>query len=128
MSALLEVRNLSVSFNEHAEAARAVDDISFTIQQGEKFALVGESGSGKSVTALSLLRLVQAHSSGEVIFAGENLVHVSERRLRGIRGKEIAMIFQEPMTALNPLIRIGEQITDAIADEAMRTANDRNDR
>ena len=115
MSALLEVRNLSVSFNEHAEAARAVDDISFTIQQGEKFALVGESGSGKSVTALSLLRLVQAHSSGEVIFAGENLVHVSERRLRGIRGKEIAMIFQEPMTALNPLIRIGEQITEVLS-------------
>jgi microcin C transport system ATP-binding protein len=115
MSALLEVRNLSVSFNEHAEAARAVDDVSFTIQQGEKFALVGESGSGKSVTALSLLRLVQARSSGEVIFAGENLVNASERRLRGIRGKDIAMIFQEPMTALNPLIRIGEQITEVLS-------------
>jgi len=115
MSTLLEVRNLCVSFGEHAEAVRAVDDISFTLQQGEKFALVGESGSGKSVTALSLLRLVQAHSSGEVIFAGENLVNASERRLRGIRGKDIAMIFQEPMTALNPLIRIGEQITEVLS-------------
>jgi len=115
MSALLEVRNLSVSFNAQAEAARAVDDISFAIQAGEKFALVGESGSGKSVTALSLLRLVQARSSGEVIFAGENLVNASERRLRGIRGKDIAMIFQEPMTALNPLIRIGEQITEVLS-------------
>ena len=115
MSALLEVRNLCVSFGEHADAVRAVDDISFTIKAGEKFALVGESGSGKSVTALSLLRLVQAQSGGEVIFAGENLVNASERRLRGIRGKDIAMIFQEPMTALNPLIRIGEQITEVLS-------------
>jgi microcin C transport system ATP-binding protein len=115
MSALLEVRNLSVSFGEHAEAARAVDNISFTLQQGEKFALVGESGSGKSVTALSVLRLVQARSSGEVWFGGENLVTASERCLRGIRGKDIAMIFQEPMTALNPLMRIGEQITEVLS-------------
>jgi microcin C transport system ATP-binding protein len=109
---LLEVRKLSVSFN--AAAPRAVDEVSFTIAAGEKFALVGESGSGKSVTALSLLSLVQAHSSGEVLFAGENLVAASERRLRGIRGKDIALIFQEPMTALNPLIRIGEQITEVL--------------
>ncbi len=109
---LLDVRKLSVSFN--ADAALAVDDVSFTIAAGEKFALVGESGSGKSVTALSLLRLVQAHSSGEVLFEGENLVAASERRLRGIRGKDIALIFQEPMTALNPLIRIGEQITEVL--------------
>ena len=115
MSVLLEVRNLSVSFAENSDLARAVDDISFSLNSGEKFALVGESGSGKSVTALSLLRLVQAHSGGEVIFAGENLVNASERRLRGIRGKDIAMIFQEPMTALNPLIRIGEQITEVLS-------------
>ncbi len=116
MSFLLEVRNLSVSFGERADAARAVDDVSFTINAGEKFALVGESGSGKSVTALSLLRLVaNARSSGEVLFAGENLASASERRLRGIRGKDIAMIFQEPMTALNPLMRIGEQITEVLS-------------
>jgi len=113
--ALLEVRKLSVSFSANADALRAVDEVSFVIQEGEKFALVGESGSGKSVTALSLLRLVEANSSGEVLFAGENLVNASERRLRGIRGKEIAMIFQEPMTALNPLIRIGEQITEVLS-------------
>ncbi len=113
MSVLLEVKKLSVSFN--ADVSRAVDEVSFTIAAGEKFALVGESGSGKSVTALSLLRLVQARSSGEVLFAGENLVSTSERRLRGIRGKDIAMIFQEPMTALNPLMRIGEQITEVLS-------------
>jgi len=113
---LLEVRNLSVSFGAHDDVARAVDEVSFTINAGEKFALVGESGSGKSVTALSLLRLVaNARSSGEVLFAGENLVSASERRLRGIRGKDIAMIFQEPMTALNPLMRIGEQITEVLS-------------
>jgi len=112
---LLEVRKLSVSFSANADALRAVDEVSFVIQEGEKFALVGESGSGKSVTALSLLRLVEANSSGEVLFAGENLVNASERRLRGIRGKDIAMIFQEPMTALNPLIRIGEQITEVLS-------------
>jgi len=111
---LLEVRNLSVSFNASADAVRAVDGVSFNIAAGEKFALVGESGSGKSVTALSLLRLVQARSSGEVLFEGEDLVAASERRLRGIRGKDIALIFQEPMTALNPLIRIGEQITEVL--------------
>ncbi|HEX5363604.1 MAG TPA: ABC transporter ATP-binding protein [Gallionella sp.] len=111
---LLEVRDLGVSFG--AQAPRAVDGVSFTLKQGEKFALVGESGSGKSVTALSLLRLVaNARSSGEVMFAGENLVSASERRLRGIRGKDIAMIFQEPMTALNPLMRIGEQITEVLS-------------
>lgn len=111
---LLQVRDLSVSFNASADSARAVDGVSFSIAAGEKFALVGESGSGKSVTALSLLRLVQARSSGEVLFGGEDLVAASERRLRGIRGKDIAMIFQEPMTALNPLMRIGEQITEVL--------------
>ncbi|NOU01248.1 MAG: ABC transporter ATP-binding protein [Gallionella sp.] len=116
MSELLEVRNLSVSFGENVDAPRAVDDISFSITAGEKFALVGESGSGKSVTALSLLRLVaHVRSSGDVLFEGENLVSASERRLCCLRGKDIAMIFQEPMTALNPLMRIGEQITEVLS-------------
>ena len=115
MTALLEVRKLSVSFGEHADAPRAVDDVSFSIAPGEKFALVGESGSGKSVTAFSILRLLSARTSGEVRFAGDDLLAASERRLRGIRGKDIAMIFQEPMTALNPLMRIGEQITEVLS-------------
>ena len=116
MTALLEVKNLTVSFAQREDAPRAVDDVSFSIAAGEKFALVGESGSGKSVTALSLLRLVaQVRSSGEIKFAGEDLARVSERQMRGIRGKDIAMIFQEPMTALNPLMRIGEQITEVLS-------------
>lgn len=116
MSTLLEVKNLRVSFSANADVPHAVDGVSFTIAAGEKFALVGESGSGKSVTALSILRLVShAQASGEIKFADENLVTASERKLRGIRGKDIAMIFQEPMTALNPLLRIGGQITEVLS-------------
>ncbi len=108
---LLEVRKLSVGFG----SANVVQDVSFSLQAGEKFALVGESGSGKSVTAFSILRLLSARTSGSVLFEGEDLLALSERRLRGIRGKDIAMIFQEPMTALNPLMRIGDQITEALS-------------
>ena len=112
---LLGVRQLSVSFGQGAAALNAVQDVSFSLIQGEKFALVGESGSGKSVTAFSILRLLSARTSGAVLFEGDDLLAASERRLRGIRGKDIAMIFQEPMTALNPLMRIGEQITEALS-------------
>ncbi|MBY0578894.1 MAG: ATP-binding cassette domain-containing protein, partial [Burkholderiales bacterium] len=91
---LLEVRDLSVSFEHGEEAQYAVQGVSFNIAPGEKFALVGESGSGKSVTAFSILRLLSAKTSGDVLFAGENLLAASERRLRGVRGKDIAMIFQ----------------------------------
>ncbi len=112
---LLEVRELSVSFENGGETQNAVQGISFRIAPGEKFALVGESGSGKSVTAFSILRLLSAKTSGEVLFSGENLLAASERRLRGIRGKEIAMVFQEPMTALNPLMKIGDQITEVLS-------------
>ena len=112
---LLEVRGLNVSFGGGANAVHAVRDVSFSIQAGERFALVGESGSGKSVTALSVLRLVaDANTSGEILWAGENLLDKSERQMRGIRGADIAMIFQEPMTALNPLYPIGRQIVEAI--------------
>ncbi|HEX5339129.1 MAG TPA: ABC transporter ATP-binding protein [Gallionella sp.] len=112
---LLEIRRLCVGFGRDAQAQNVVQDVSLSIAPGEKFALVGESGSGKSVTAFSILRLLSARTGGEVLFAGENLLAVSERRLRGIRGKDIAMIFQEPMTALNPLMRIGEQITEVLS-------------
>jgi microcin C transport system ATP-binding protein len=108
---LLEVRDLTVDFG----AKRVVDRVSFTVEAGEKFALVGESGSGKTVTALSLLRLAQdARVSGEVVFNGIDVLAMAETPLREMRGRDIAMIFQEPMTALNPIYSIGKQIVEAI--------------
>ena len=118
---LLEVQNLRVAFG----GKEVVHGIDFTVGAGEKLALVGESGSGKTVTALSLLRLVQnAELSGVVNFSGRispqspsavrNTLSISERELRGIRGKEIAMIFQEPMTALNALYSVGDQIAEVL--------------
>jgi microcin C transport system ATP-binding protein len=108
---LLEIESLSVNFGP----ARVVDRVSFSIDTHEKFALVGESGSGKSVTALSILRLVEgATYEGAIRFQGEDLLAKSERALRGIRGKEIAMIFQEPMTALDPLYTVGNQIGEVL--------------
>jgi len=108
---LLEVDRLSVRFGP----GKVVDDVSFSIAPGEKFALVGESGSGKSITALSVLRLVDgAETSGAIRFEGKDLCQASEREMRGIRGTEIAMIFQEPMTALNPLFTVGNQIGEVL--------------
>ncbi|HEX3170911.1 MAG TPA: ATP-binding cassette domain-containing protein, partial [Burkholderiales bacterium] len=107
---LLEVRDLTVDFG----AKRVVDRVSFTVEAGEKFALVGESGSGKTITALSLLRLAQdARVSGEVVFNGIDVLAMAETPLREMRGRDIAMIFQEPMTALNPIYSIGKQIVEA---------------
>ncbi|NLD70709.1 MAG: ABC transporter ATP-binding protein [Limnobacter sp.] len=112
---LLEVDGLSVDFRTASGAVRVVDDVSFSVGRGEKFALVGESGSGKTVSALSVLRLnVDAGYSGQIRFEGRDLLAASERQLRGIRGREIAMIFQEPMTAFNPLYSIGNQIVETI--------------
>ena len=111
MSALLQVEHLSVRFG----ASTVVNDVSFEIAAGEKFALVGESGSGKSITALSVLRLVDAATStGTIRFAGEDLMQLPERRMRDIRGARIGMIFQEPMTALNPLFTVGNQIIEVL--------------
>jgi microcin C transport system ATP-binding protein len=111
---LLAIENLSVSFGDSAQAPRVVDDVSFTLKAGEKFALVGESGSGKTVTALSILRLLNANTSGRILFEGKDLCSASDRVLRGVRGKEIAMIFQEPMSALNSLYTIGNQIVEIL--------------
>jgi microcin C transport system ATP-binding protein len=108
---LLEVDHLTVRFG----ASVVVDDVSFAIAPGEKFALVGESGSGKSITALSVMRLVAAATtSGAIRFEGEELFAKSERQMRGLRGDAIAMIFQEPMTALNPLYTVGNQIGEVL--------------
>ena len=111
MSKLLEVKNLKVSFG----GKEVVHGIDFSIEAGEKLALVGESGSGKTVTALGLLRLVHnATISGSALFRERDLLALPERELMGIRGREIAMIFQEPMTALNPLYTVGNQIAEVL--------------
>ena len=112
MTALLSIEALTVRFGA---AAAVVDDVSFAIAAGEKFALVGESGSGKSITALSVLGLVEgATTSGAIRFRDSDLRQASERQLRAVRGGEIAMIFQEPMTALNPLHTVGAQIAEVL--------------
>ena len=111
---LLEVKELSVAFG----GATVVDRVSFSLNAGETLALVGESGSGKSVSALSILRLLQyppaSHPTGEIRFKGEDLLKASERTLRGVRGHRIAMIFQEPMTSLNPLHTVEKQIGEVL--------------
>jgi microcin C transport system ATP-binding protein len=113
---LLSVEGLTVEFDGPNGPVRAVDGVSFTIARGEKFALVGESGSGKTVSALALLRLAgDARVGGQVRLGGRELGGLSEQQMRGVRGKEIAMIFQEPMTALNPLYTIGDQIGETLA-------------
>ncbi|MDC9812892.1 ABC transporter ATP-binding protein [Rhizobium binxianense] len=116
---LLSVRDLSVAFHQGGETSLAVDHISFDIAKGEVVALVGESGSGKSVSANSILRLLPypsaSHPSGEILFKGKDLLKASERALREVRGNDITMIFQEPMTSLNPLHSIEKQIAEILA-------------
>ncbi len=115
---LLEVRNLRTYLQAGARQVKAVDDISFSIPKAETFCLVGESGSGKSVSALSVIRLlpegVATHPSGEIIFNDQDLLKLDDAGIRAVRGSQIAMIFQEPMTSLNPVLSIGEQITEAL--------------
>ena len=118
-AALLSVRDLSVAFHQGGESSLAVDRISFDIQKGEVLALVGESGSGKSVSANSVLRLLPypaaSHPSGEILFKGKDLLKASDREMRAVRGNDITMIFQEPMTSLNPLHTIEGQIAEILA-------------
>jgi oligopeptide/dipeptide ABC transporter ATP-binding protein len=114
---LLDVRNLTTYFFTAGGLVKAVRGIDFTIGEGETLALVGESGCGKSMTALSLLRLVPEPGrvvDGEIFFAGEDLRLIPEDEMRRLRGNQIAMIFQEPMTSLNPVFRIGEQIGEVL--------------
>ena len=115
---LLDVQHLQTYLKSGEQLVKAVDDISFQIPKGETFCLVGESGSGKSITALSIMRLlpqgIASHPAGEIWFQGQNLLSLDDAALRTIRGSQIAMIFQEPMTSLNPVFTVGEQIMEAL--------------
>jgi len=118
VATLLEVKNLSTHFFTDSGVVKAVDNITYDIQEGETLGLVGESGCGKSVSALSLLRLIPTPPGrivgGEVIFEGENVLHMDEAKMRTVRGNRISMIFQEPMTSLNPSLTIERQLTESL--------------
>src|ERR1043165_9767401 len=114
---LLEVKNLKVSFRTEDGVVKAVDGVSFTVDRGEALGIVGESGSGKSVTMMSVMRLItdpNMEVEGEVLYKGRDVMELPERQMREGRGGELAMIFQDPMTSLNPVYRVGDQIVEAI--------------
>jgi ABC-type dipeptide/oligopeptide/nickel transport system ATPase component len=117
MTPLLEVQHLTVTFERAGATLKAVDDLTLTIAGGETLGLVGESGSGKSVTALAILRLLQPAAKvtgGRILFEGRDLLALPESDMRSVRGGRISLIFQEPMTALNPTMRVGDQIAEAL--------------
>ncbi|WP_457282005.1 ABC transporter ATP-binding protein [Polaromonas sp. P5_D5] len=127
----LKVNGLTTHFETKAGVARAVNDVSFSVGQGQIVALVGESGSGKSVTAMSLMNLVDPPGrivSGEILLRGNNLRSVSAREWNRIRGKEMAMVFQDPMMSLNPVIRVGDQLTETIRIHAKVSRSDATER
>jgi ABC-type dipeptide/oligopeptide/nickel transport system ATPase component len=113
---LLTVRDLNVEFPGASGSSPAIREVAFDIGEGESLGLVGESGSGKSVTALSIMRLLipQARVSGAITFDGQELLSLDEEHMRAVRGAGISMIFQEPMTALNPVMRVGDQVAEAV--------------
>jgi len=115
---ILQVKNLKTYFKTENGIAHAVDDVSFNLNAGETLGIVGESGCGKSVTSLSIMRLIDQppgfFAGGEILFKGENLLEMIDDQIRNIRGNKISMIFQEPMTSLNPVFTIGNQIIEAI--------------
>ncbi|MDU6452131.1 MAG: ATP-binding cassette domain-containing protein, partial [Enterobacter hormaechei] len=116
---LLSIENLSIAFSKQGESRTVVTDLSLQIQRGETLALVGESGSGKSVSALSVLRLLPSppvsYPQGDILFHGQSLLNADEQTLRGIRGNNIAMIFQEPMVSLNPLHTLEKQLYEVLS-------------
>src|SRR6516164_7730251 len=115
---LLEVDNLTTAFQTERGEVTAIEDVSFSLDEGEILGIVGESGSGKSVTALTIMGLLPQPparvAAGEIHFAGEVLTRLSDARMRRIRGPGIAMVFQEPMTSLNPVFTIGEQVMETL--------------
>ncbi len=114
---LLDVKNLKTYFYSDAGVNKAVDDVSFSIPQGKTVCIVGESGSGKSITSLSIMGLIDAPGkieSGEIIFNGVDFLKLSEKEMRSVRGRDVSMIFQEPMTSLNPSYTVGYQIDEAL--------------
>ena len=118
MATLLEIKNLKTQFQTQGRLIRAVDGVSCDIEEGETLAIVGESGCGKSVTALSVMRLIPFPPGrivdGEIIYRGRNLLKLDPEEMRQVRGKEISMIFQEPMTSLNPVLTIGKQLVETL--------------
>jgi len=117
LSSLLQVENLNVTFATQSGEVAAVRDVSFNIPEAGTLGLVGESGSGKSATSLAIMRLLppQARIEGKISFAGQDLLALPEDSIRKLRGSNISMIFQEPMTALNPVMRVGDQVAEAVA-------------
>ena len=115
---LLKIRNLKTYFYTYEGVVKALEETSFNIWKGETFGLIGETGCGKSVTALSVMKLIPEPPgkilNGEIIFKGKNLIKKTEKEMQKIRGNEISMIFQEPMTALNPVYTVGQQIAEVI--------------
>jgi oligopeptide/dipeptide ABC transporter ATP-binding protein len=113
---LLEVRNLNISFRTTENSIKVVSGVSFTIEEGEVFGLVGESGSGKTLTALSIMGILpqNAFAAGDIIFKGRNLLSLDKETMRRLRGKELSMVFQEPMTSLNPVLTVGYQVAEVL--------------
>ena len=117
MDNLLEVKNLSFSFFENGVEQKILKNISFNVGKKEIVGIVGESGSGKSMTALSIMRLLSENAQitdGELLFEGQDLLKLSESEMQKIRGKDISMVFQEPMTSLNPVMKIGKQVAESL--------------
>lgn len=118
MEKMIQIKNLHVQFSTYGGQVQAVRGVSFDLHKGETLAIVGESGCGKSVTSQSIMRLIPTPpgkiTSGSILFKGQDLTKLSEKKMRDIRGADISMIFQDPMTALNPTLRVGEQIAENI--------------
>ena len=132
MGTLLEVKDLRTHFFTYEGVVRAVDGVSYNIREGETVALVGESGCGKSVSALSIMRLIPYPPGrivgGEIWFSGHDLLRLNDEEMRQVRGKEIAMIFQEPMTSLNPALTIGRQLTETLEAHLEMSSSDAHQR